>query len=189
MRLPPEPGVFFSPVKPMATGRKRRALFLDRDGVINVNHGYVHSAEQTEWVPGIFELCRAGVDAGLELVVVTNQAGIARGYYSQEQFLQYTHWLHDQFESRGVPLAATYYCPHHPEFGIEGFRIDCRCRKPKPGMILAASNDLDLDLDHSVLVGDMPSDLEAAKAAGVRAAFFVADAFADIARVIDSAGH
>ena len=185
----PEPGVLFSSGTLTTAGGKRRALFLDRDGVINVNHGYVHTADQTEWVPGIFEMCRAAAGAGLHLVVVTNQAGIARGYYSQEQFLEYTRWMHEQFESRSVPLAATYYCPHHPVFGIDDLRIECGCRKPKPGMILAAADDLGLDLEHSVLVGDMATDLEAAEAAGVGAAFFVADAYADIARVIDSAGH
>lgn len=173
MSLPPEPGVFFSSTKPMVAGRKRRALFLDRDGVINVNHGYVHSADQTEWVPGIFELCRAGIDAGYDLIVVTNQAGIARGYYAKEEFLEYTRWVHEQFESRGIQIAATYYCPHHPEFGVGEFKVACGCRKPRPGMILAASRDFSIDLSASILVGDMQTDMEAAATAGVGTSLLV----------------
>ncbi|GLQ95665.1 D,D-heptose 1,7-bisphosphate phosphatase [Dyella mobilis] len=161
---------------------------MDRDGVINVNHGYVHTADQTEWVPGIFELCKTAASAGYALVVVTNQAGIARGYYSEEAFRQYTSWLHEQFELRGIHLSATYYCPHHPEFGVGEFKVQCNCRKPGPGMLLAAADDLFLDLGRSVLVGDMPSDLEAAKAAGVRSSFFVDAALADVARIVDDGG-
>lgn len=152
---------------------KRKALFLDRDGVINVNHGYVHTPEQTDWVPGIFEFCRMAQDAGYLLVVVTNQAGIARGYYSEEQFLDYTRWVHEQFESRGVPLLATYYCPHHPDAGVEPWRLDCECRKPQPGMLLAAKARFGLSMQDSVLVGDQPSDLAAAAAAGVPRAIMV----------------
>lgn len=145
----------------------RKALFLDRDGVINVDHGYVHTPEATEWVPGMFELCMRARRAGYFLVVVTNQAGIARGYYSLEEFLAYTHWMHEQFAMKGTPLAATYYCPHHPSAGLGDLRLDCDCRKPRPGMILTAALDLQLDLSASILVGDKPSDLVAAETAGV----------------------
>ena len=150
-----------------ATSVPRKALFLDRDGVINVDHGYVHEPEDTDWVPGIFELCAKARCAGYVLVVVTNQAGIARGYYSEEAFLTYTKWVHEQFAKRSVPLAATYYCPHHPEVGMDGLRLHCDCRKPAPGMILAAASDLKLNLQASVLIGDKSSDLEAARAAKV----------------------
>lgn len=142
-------------------------LFLDRDGVINVNHGYVHAPEQTDWVPGIFELCAAARDAGYALVVVTNQAGIARGYYSETQFLAYTSWVHQQFAARGVSLLATYYCPHHPQAALDEYRLDCTCRKPQPGMILAACADFRLQASDCLLIGDKPSDQQAATAAGV----------------------
>lgn len=144
-----------------------KALFLDRDGIINVNHGYVHEPGRTDWVPGIFELCAAARDAGFLLVVVTNQAGIGRGLYSESTFREYTGWVHDQFRARGICLAATYYCPHHPEHGVGLYRLQCNCRKPAPGMLLAAAQDLKLDLSASVLVGDSPSDVAAAAAAGV----------------------
>ncbi|KZC19487.1 MULTISPECIES: D-glycero-alpha-D-manno-heptose-1,7-bisphosphate 7-phosphatase [Rhodanobacter] len=140
----------------------RKALFLDRDGVINVDHGYVHKPEDTEWMPGIFELCAKAQRAGYLLVVVTNQAGIARGYYSVAEFLDYTRWVHEQFALRGTPLAATYYCSHHPDFTPE-----CKCRKPAPGMIFAAITDLKLEVADCVIVGDKLSDLQSGMAAGL----------------------
>lgn len=140
----------------------RRALFLDRDGVINVDHGYVHKPENTEWMPGIFELCAKARQAGYLLVVVTNQAGIARGYYSTDEFLTYTKWMHEQFSFRDIPLTATYYCPHHPAFTPE-----CPCRKPAPGLICTAISDLGLDKERCVLIGDKATDTEAGAAAGL----------------------
>lgn len=148
-------------------GGARRALFLDRDGVVNVNRGYVHRAEDTEWVPGIFELGRSALAAGFELIVVTNQAGIARGLYSEDAFREYTHWVHAQFEREGAPLLGTYHCPHHPSAGQGAYGIACACRKPAPGMLLQARDDWDIDMRASMLVGDAITDLEAAKAAGV----------------------
>lgn len=152
-------------------GNVRRALFLDRDGVINVNHGYVHSPGQTQWIPGIFELCLAAHAAGFLLVVITNQAGIARGHYTEQTFRDYTVWVHEQFEARGAPLAATYYCPHHPTAGLGAAMVECVCRKPKPGMILAAAAALELNLAESIMIGDSDSDMLAAAAAGVGKAF------------------
>ncbi|WP_372016057.1 HAD family hydrolase [Pseudoxanthomonas sp. 10H] len=151
----------------------RRALFLDRDGVINVNHGYVHTPDRTDWVPGIFDLARAATSAGFVLVVVTNQAGIARGYYTQAQFEAYTRWLHGRFAEEGAPLLATYYCPHHPDAGQGELRVQCDCRKPRPGMLLAAISDWNLDPAGSILVGDQVSDMAAAASAGIGLAMMV----------------
>lgn len=145
----------------------RPALFLDRDGVINMDFGYVHRPSDTTWVPGIFELCRMARASGYLLVVVTNQAGIARGLYSEAQFLDYTRWLHECFNEQGVPLAATYYCPHHPTAGIGALRVDCDCRKPGAAMLLAAIEDFGIDPGRSVLVGDKASDIQAGQAAGI----------------------
>lgn len=148
-------------------GAGRRAVFLDRDGVINVNHGYVHTPEATDWVPGIFDFSRAARHAGYLLIVVTNQAGIARGFYSREQFVAYTQWQHARFESEAAPLLATYYCPHHPVFGLGEYHVECECRKPKPGMLLAAAERYGIDLGRSIMLGDKVSDMEAARAAGI----------------------
>ena len=144
-----------------------KALFMDRDGVINLDHGYVHTREQTEWVPGIFDLARAARAAGYVLVVVTNQAGIARGLYDVEQFRAYTRWVHASFEAEGAPLLATYYCPHHPEAGLGDLKVACNCRKPKPGMLLTAAEEYGIDLAASMLVGDTATDIGAGEAAGV----------------------
>lgn len=144
-----------------------KALFLDRDGVINIDHGYVHAPEQTEWVPGIFDLALAARSAGFVLLVATNQAGIARGYYSEGQFLEYTRWVHARFEAEGAPLLATYYCPHHPAPGHGHAAVQCDCRKPRPGMLIAAMADWNIDPAGSVLIGDKQSDIDAANSAGI----------------------
>lgn len=148
-----------------STGRP--ALFLDRDGVINTDFGYVHTPECTEWIDGIFELCQRAQAMGLSIVVVTNQAGIARGYYSQAQFEQYSRWMVDQFRQREVDILAVYHCPHHPEFGIGTLKTECDCRKPRPGMILQAAREHGLDLSRSALLGDKVSDIQAAASARV----------------------
>ena len=147
----------------------RRALFLDRDGVININHGYVHTPEDTDWVPGIFELVADAHARGHGCIVVTNQAGIGRGLYDEAGFLAYTAWMHAQFAARGTPLLATFFCPHHPDAGIGEYRLDCACRKPRPGMLLSAIARFGIDAAQSLMVGDKQGDLDAAAAAGVPA--------------------
>lgn len=151
----------------MPAAAPRPALFLDRDGVVNVNHGYVHRAEDTQFVPGIFELCRSAQAAGCALVIVTNQAGIARGYYDTARYHAYSGWLRGTLAAQGVLLDGIYHCPHHPESGVGAWRRACACRKPAPGMILQAASDLGLDLAHSAVLGDSLSDIEAGRRAGV----------------------
>jgi D-glycero-D-manno-heptose 1,7-bisphosphate phosphatase len=146
---------------------KNKALFLDRDGVINLEHTYVHSPEMFHFQEGIFELCREAQRLGYLLFVVTNQAGIARGYYSESEFLALTAWMIQKFEQRRIRIERVYYCPYHPIHGVGRYRFDSSDRKPKPGMLLRARNDFNLDLKSSVLIGDQLSDIGAAKAAGV----------------------
>jgi D-glycero-D-manno-heptose 1,7-bisphosphate phosphatase len=150
----------------MVTG-KNKALFLDRDGVINLDHAYVCSPQTFHFQEGIFELCRDAQKLDYLLLVVTNQAGIARGYYSESQFLAFTEWMVRQFEERQIRIDRVYYCPYHPTHGVGRYRFDSSDRKPKPGMLLRASADFDLDLTSSVLIGDQLSDIRAAEAAGV----------------------
>lgn len=151
----------------------RRALFLDKDGVINVDHGYVCTPERTDFIDGIFDLCRTATRRGFLNVVVTNQAGIGRGYYTEQQFLAYMDWVRGEFRKRGAQIDAVYYCPHHPEHGLGEYLRDCGCRKPKSGMLLAAQRDLDLDLAGSLLLGDSESDAMAATSAGVARVFIL----------------
>lgn len=155
-----------------------RALFLDRDGVINEDTGYVGSKEAFRFLPGIFDLCRIGRERGYLPIVITNQAGIGRGYYTEWDFSRLTTWMLGQFEQQGCPLAAVYYCPFHPRFGIGQYLRDSEDRKPKPGMILRARDDFGLDLSASVFLGDKESDLQAARAAGVGVKILLAHASA-----------
>jgi D-glycero-D-manno-heptose 1,7-bisphosphate phosphatase len=143
------------------------AAFLDRDGVINIDHGYVVRREEFAWVPGVREAAAQLHRAGFALVVVTNQSGIGRGMYSEADFLALTDWMRAEFAAAGAPLAGAYFCPHHPTDAVGAFRTACRCRKPAPGMLLDAARDLRLDLARSILFGDKVSDLQAAVAAGV----------------------
>ncbi|WP_375753078.1 D-glycero-beta-D-manno-heptose 1,7-bisphosphate 7-phosphatase [Vibrio sp. HN007] len=143
------------------------AVFLDRDGVINVDHGYVHDEHDFEFIDGVFEAAKKFQDMGYLLVMVTNQAGIARGYYDEDRFLSLTQWMDWNFVDHGVEFDGFYYCPHHPENGKGDYLQDCECRKPKPGMFNSARDYLKIDMANSVMVGDKAEDMMAAEAAGV----------------------
>jgi D-glycero-D-manno-heptose 1,7-bisphosphate phosphatase len=145
----------------------RRAAFLDRDGVINVDLGYVVRQEDFHFVPGVLEAARALAQRAFALVVITNQSGIARGLYTVDDFQRLTRWMRERFAEADAPLAGVYFCPHHPTEGQGPYRVACTCRKPAPGMLRAAAHELGIDLARSVLFGDRRSDLEAAHAAGV----------------------
>lgn len=146
---------------------KRPALFLDRDGVINVDHGYVHTPENFQFIEGIFDLVAAANRADYLVVVVTNQAGIGRGYYSEAQFHELTCWMRSRFAEQGGKIDGVYFCPYHPEHGIGPYRRKSEFRKPAPGMLLQAQSELGIDLQQSILIGDKLSDMAAGRSAGV----------------------
>jgi len=145
----------------------RPAVFLDRDGVINREADYVHKVDEFHFIDGVFDACREMSKAGYRLIIVTNQAGIARGYYTEDDFHHLTEWMLDEFRKHGIEIDDVYYCPHHPIHGVGNYRRDCDCRKPAPEMILRAVREHSLDLRRSILVGDKATDIEAGRAAGV----------------------
>ncbi len=145
----------------------RPALFLDRDGVVNVDHGYVSTPADFEFLDGIFDLCRTAKQLGYWVFIITNQAGIGRGYYTEEDFQILTEWMKDAFKAAGAEVDAVYYSPYHPEHGVGQYKRDSDCRKPKPGMLVQATKDFEVDLAGSVLVGDKVTDIAAGIAAGV----------------------
>ena len=144
-----------------------RLAMLDRDGVLIVDHGHVSTREQVEWIAGAPQAIRSLREAGYAVVIVTNQAGIAKGLYSEEQFVELMRWFASELANQGAPIAAVYYCPHHPTEGRPPYLVDCPCRKPKPGMLLRALGDAGAAPAHSLMIGDKPTDMEAAQAAGV----------------------
>jgi D-glycero-D-manno-heptose 1,7-bisphosphate phosphatase len=152
---------------------RRPALFLDRDGVINEDHSYVHTIDAFEWCDGIFDLVRAAVACGYQPVVITNQSGIGRGYYSEAHYDALTAWMCKRFAAEGAPVTRVYHCPYHPEAIVAAYRQNHPWRKPSPGMLLQAQRDLDIDLTASILVGDTWTDIAAADAAGVPRTVFI----------------
>ncbi len=148
------------------SGARRPAAFLDRDGVINRDYGYVGRPADFELIEGVPEALQILRDLGFLLVVVTNQSGIGRGYFTEQAYQDVTDRMRSLLRDAGVDVDAVLHCPHAPDAG-------CDCRKPQPGLILAAASALAIDLPRSVLFGDKASDLQAGRAAGVGYCFFV----------------
>jgi D-glycero-D-manno-heptose 1,7-bisphosphate phosphatase len=151
----------------------RKAAFIDRDGVLNEERAFVHRIEDFVFVPGVVEALAALKAAGYLLVVVTNQSGIARGLYSEADYLELTDHLRERLAARGIVLDAVEHCPHLPDAPVARYRLECDCRKPRPGMLRRAIQRLDIDPGASFLVGDRLSDLEAGRAAGIGQCFLV----------------
>lgn len=140
----------------------RKALFLDRDGVVNVEKNYLHKIEDFELMEGIVDVCRSYQEQGYLIIIVTNQSGISRGYYTEDDFAHLSRWMVGHFKELGIAITRIYHCPHHES--IDGV---CECRKPEPGMFLEAQREYDLDMAASVMIGDNERDIEAAIRAGV----------------------
>lgn len=150
------------------------AFFLDRDGVINKDTGYLYKVEEFEFLPGVMQACKTIQSHGYKIIIVTNQAGIARGYYSEEDFARLTEWMLGEFKREGIEINDVYYCPHHPEKGHAPYVKECQCRKPAPGMLLKAAQEHNIALETSYMVGDKLSDMGAGHAAGVKRSLLVA---------------
>jgi len=143
-----------------------KALFLDRDGIINIDHGYVSKIEDFEFTDGIFDLVRLFSDAGYLVFVVTNQSGIGRGYYTEEDFSTLTAWMKEKFKENGIKIEEVYYCPHAPE-------ANCHCRKPETGMIEEVLKTYSIDLPASWMIGDKQSDMDLAENAGLGHSIYI----------------
>jgi D-glycero-D-manno-heptose 1,7-bisphosphate phosphatase len=148
------------------------ALFLDRDGVVNVDSGYVHRKEDFVFIEGIFSLAKTAREAGYLVIIITNQAGIGRGHYTEVQFHMLMRWVKEQFRKNGADLDAVYYCPDHPEHGIGEYKRDTTMRKPGPGMLLQAAREHGINLPGSIMIGDSYNDMTAGEAAGIGRLFY-----------------
>jgi D-glycero-D-manno-heptose 1,7-bisphosphate phosphatase len=153
---------------------RRKAAFLDRDGVINEDRSYVHRPEDFVLLPGVLEALRMLQDDDYALVIVSNQSGIARGFYTALDYQRVVLYMQSLFAAEGIALAGVYHCPHHPQAFVERYRRVCECRKPGPGLIHLAADELGLSLRASILVGDQATDIEAGRAAGVGRCYLLA---------------
>ena len=137
-----------------------KTIFLDRDGVINEEVSYLHKIENFKFINGVFEACHYFQKLNYQIVIVSNQSGIARGYFSKSDYIKLTKWMLDQFNIKGISILDILYCPHGPE-------STCDCRKPKPGMLIEAKNKYNISMKDSWMIGDSESDIKAANAAGI----------------------
>lgn len=151
---------------------RRPAVFFDRDGVLNEDDGYVFDPDKIRWVAGAQQAVKAVNDAGYFAFVVTNQSGVARGFYEEKHVRNLHEWMSRELAIAGAHIDAFEFCPHHPEALIERYRVHCNCRKPQPGMISALFERYSVDIDASFMIGDQQSDLVAAQAAGIAAYLF-----------------
>jgi D-glycero-D-manno-heptose 1,7-bisphosphate phosphatase len=163
---------------------RRPAAFLDRDGVLNVDHGYAYRPEQLEWVADAPEAVRLLNEAGYIVIVVTNQSGVARGFYGEADVQKLHAHMQDILHSQGAHIDAFYYCPHHPEGTVKQFAVRCDCRKPGIGMLEQATREWPIEISRSFLIGDREDDMAAAAAFGIRGLQFdaAADSLLDLVR-------
>jgi D-glycero-D-manno-heptose 1,7-bisphosphate phosphatase len=161
-----------------------RALFLDRDGVVNVDHGYVGTRDRFEWVDGARDTVRYATESGWRVFIVTNQSGVARGLYTEDDVRHLLAWIADECRAAGGIIDDTRYCPYHPEAPLEAYRRDSDWRKPAPGMLLDLLRAWNLAADRCVMIGDQASDMAAAARAGIQGHLFPGGNLLDFVRPI-----
>lgn len=145
--------------------------------MINRDFGYTSHPDNFEFIEGVFDACKRFQAQGYLLVVVTNQSGIARGYYTEEEFFSLTEWMLEAFERHGVDISRVYYCPHHPTAGKGKYLQVCACRKPEPGMLLQAAEELNIELSESIIIGDSLTDIQAGENAGLKEGILIDEDF------------
>ena len=165
-----------------------KAVFFDRDGTLNVDIHYLHRPEDFQWMPEAREAVKYVNEHGYLAIIVTNQSGVARGYYPECDVVRVYDWMNEQLEGIGAHFDALYYCPHHPEAAIERYRRPCRCRKPQTGLVDAACACYGIDRSASLLVGDSTSDMLCAQSAGVRGVRYAGGSLLDCVRQAIGAG-
>lgn len=146
----------------------RRAVFFDRDGTLNEDTGYLYRQEDFRWIPGAVDAIRHCNRLGCLVIVVTNQSGVARGYFKEEDVHSLHRWMNEELEKQGAHIDAFYYCPHHPKGTVAEYAKECACRKPAPGLVDMACRDYSIDRKRSLMIGDKDRDVECAHRAGVR---------------------
>ncbi|MFC3095540.1 D-glycero-beta-D-manno-heptose 1,7-bisphosphate 7-phosphatase [Alteromonas sediminis] len=151
-----------------------KALFLDRDGVINIDKGYIYQAADVEWVPGVIDIMQAFKNKGYKIIVVTNQSGIGRGYYSEKDFHALMTWMNQALSASQVQFDGVYFCPHHPEHALGKYKKVCGCRKPAGGMLFDAIEAHHINPADSTMIGDSWRDVMAAEEAGVGQIYYLA---------------
>jgi D-glycero-D-manno-heptose 1,7-bisphosphate phosphatase len=151
---------------------KRPAVLLDRDGVINHDYGYVHSIDKFEWIDGAIDAIKLLNELDWLVIVITNQSGIARGYYDEKTVIDLHQWIQEKLVLNGAHIDSFYYCPHHPSATIPKYKIKCLCRKPEPGMLLNAIKEWNIDMTSAFFIGDRMSDIQAAEKAGIKGVLF-----------------
>ena len=151
---------------------KRKAVFLDRDGTINIEKNYLYKIEDFEYIPGVIDALRQLCSMGYALIIISNQSGIARGYYTENDYEHLDSWVKEDLRQKGIDITASYYCPHHPEAIIPKYRIKCECRKPGTKLFWDAQKEYDIDMNVSFAVGDRMRDLAICKESGVKGILF-----------------
>ena len=166
--------------------KERKAVFLDRDGVLDKDYGYLYEIEKLEWVDGAKEAIAYLTKKGYMIFVVTNQSGIARGFYNHEDVHKLHDYMASELEKAGGKIEKFYYCPHHPKGIVKEYAIVCDCRKPKPGMLLKAMKEYPINREESFLIGDKESDVKAAEAAGIKGYLFTSGNLLDfVQRIVE----
>ncbi|MBE4907215.1 HAD family hydrolase [Bacillus luteolus] len=160
----------------MVKNLRKPAIFFDRDGVLNEDDGYVYKPPDFKWIPGATEVIRRLKEKGYLVIVITNQSGVARGFYTEDDVIHLHTWMNkDLYGRHQQQIDAFYYCPHHPKIGNEVYQKECECRKPRPGLVRKALTDFTIDLDSSCLIGDKITDLETAEAIGIKSYKFTTE--------------